>query len=174
MTIEDTCQETWPQIKEMILMLSVAVARIDHAMTEGDESFTALSLSFIETKGSANNIVEIAEEIEDDELKNKLLVNCNDITNRVNNSIMSFQFYDKLSQRMDLVSKTLTEINVVLQDKERTNDSAVWLELQEKIRSKYTLDADQEMFDAVISGMPIAEALKIAVKKTTENEVEFF
>ena len=48
------------------------------------------------------------------------------------------------------------------------------VKLQKTIRSKYTLDADREMFDAVLNGISIEEALKIALKKTTEEEIEFF
>ena len=88
--------------------------------------------------------------------------------------MVAFQFYDKLTQRMDLVSKALHSLTDVLQDHEKTHEQEEWKKLQDTIRSKYTLDSDQEMFNAVINGMSIEQALKIAVEKTTEHEVEFF
>jgi len=170
----DNTEQDWSQIRETILMINVAVARIEHAMIEGDDSFTSLSQSFVETVNSANEITHVIEKLDDSAVKDKIKENCQNISQRVNESIIAFQFYDKLSQRMALVSKTLGSLNDVLEDKEKTNNQDEWINLQNMIRSKYTLDADQEMFDAVLSGMSIEEALKVAVKKTTEDDIEFF
>ncbi len=170
----DKNEQNWSQIRETILMVNVAVARIEHAMLEGNDSFTSLSQSFIETINSANSISDTVEELDDSPIKTKIKSHCETISQQVDHSIVSFQFYDKLSQRMVLVSKTLALLNEVLKDKTKMNNKDEWGNLQQMIRSKYTLDADQEMFDAVLKGAPIEEALKIAVKKTTENDVEFF
>jgi len=155
-------------------MINVAVARIEHAMIEGDVSFTSLTGSFVETVNAATTITATANQLEESALKDTIKENCQDITLRVTDSIVSFQFYDKLSQRMALVSKTLSCLTEILKDKDKTDDIEEWKNLQNLIRSKYTLDADQDMFDAVISGTPIQEALNIAVNKTTEDDVEFF
>jgi len=173
MTI-DSDEKNWSQMKETILIINVAVARIEHAMIEGDDSFTSLSQSFVKTVNSAKEISLSVEELDESAIKNKIKENCEDITQRVSDSIVAFQFYDKLSQRMALVSKTLGALTDVLEDKSKTNNQDEWIKLQNMIRSKYTLDSDQEMFDAVLNGTTIEEALKTAVKKTTEHEIEFF
>lgn len=164
----------WSHLKETILMINVAVSRIEHAMQEGDDSFTSLSQSFVKTVNSSVAITAAADELEDSEVKDRIKDNCQNITMRVSDSIISFQFYDKLSQRMALVSKTLAELTEILKDKSKIDSPDEWTELQKMIRSKYTLDADQEMFDAVIKGTPINEALKAAVEKTTSDDIEFF
>ena len=161
-------------MQETVLMINVAVARIKHAMTEGDDSFTSLSQTFVEIVDSANKIIQATKELEESPVKDKIENNCEDISQRVGNSIVAFQFYDKLSQRMDLVSKTLTSLNELLKDPEKINVQSEWLELQDTIRAKYTLDADQQMFDAVLAGTPVDEALKNAVKQSTEEDIEFF
>ena len=170
----DNTEQNWSQIRETILMINVAVARIEHAMLEGDDSFTSLSQSFVETVDSANNVTLTVEELKDSAAKESIKNDCQNISQHINESVVAFQFYDKLSQRMGLVSKTLNSLNHLLEDKEKTNNKDDWIDLQNMIRSKYTLDTDQEMFDAVLSGMPIEEALKIAVKKTSEDDIEFF
>ncbi len=171
---DDNNKQNWSQIRETILMINVAVARIEHAMLEGDDSFTSLSQSFVETVNSASEITQAIDELDNSAIKDNIKENCQNISQRVNDSIVAFQFYDKLSQRMALVSKTLASLNGVLEDKDKTNNKDEWINLQNMIRSKYTLDADQEMFDAVLSGMPIEQALKVALKKTTEDDIEFF
>ena len=75
---------------------------------------------------------------------------------------------------MALVSKTLGSLSELLEDKSKTKTYDEWIKLQNIIRSKYTLDSDQEMFNAVLKGVTIEEALKIAVKKTNESDVKFF
>lgn len=170
----DNNEENWSQIRETILMLNVAVARIEHAMIEGDDSFNSLSQSFVQTVDAANNISHSVNELEEAESKNEIKRNCEDITERVSSSIIAFQFYDKLSQRMALVSKSLTSLTAILSDSSKIDDQNEWLKLQDMIRSKYTLDADQEMFDAVLKGVSLDDALKTAVQKNTECDVEFF
>ena len=172
MTTEE--KTSWSEVQETILMINVAVARIEHAMIEGDDSFTSLSQSFIETVNAATTITATANQLEDSPIKDTIKENCQDINLRVSDSIISFQFYDKLSQRMALVSKTLASLTEILRDQTKTGEHQEWKNLQEMIRSKYTLDSDQEMFDSVINGVPIDEALKIAVKKNTDDDVEFF
>lgn len=170
----DKIEKNWPEIKETILILNVAVARIEHAMVEGNDSFTTLSESFIEIVNSTNDISSATNELKESPTKTKIKENCSDISQRVESSIVAFQFYDKLSQRMTLVSKTLNSLTELLQDSNKTKLQDGWAELKNTIRSKYTLDADQEMFDAVLNGMPIDKALKIAIEKTTDNEIELF
>lgn len=162
------------QLRETITILNVAVARIEHAMIEGDDSFTSLSQSFVEIINSSEQIKRDAQELEDSPAKNNIEKNCQDISQRVGSSIIAFQFYDKLSQRIALVSKTLNLLTEVLKEPSKTNCQAEWVNLQNTIRSKYTLDSDQKIFDDVLNGMSVEEALKIAVEKRTEDEIEFF
>jgi len=171
-TTED--EKNWSQMRETITILNVAVARIEHAMSEGDDSFTSLSQSFIEMISSSEQITKDVKELEDSPTKTNIEENCLNISQRVGSSIVAFQFYDKLSQRMALVSKTLNSLSDVLKDPAKTHEQKEWLNLQNTIRSKYTLDSDQKMFDDVLNGMPVEEALKIAVEKTTEDDIEFF
>lgn len=178
MTNKDTekhnIENNWSHVRETVLMLNVAVARIEHAMTEGDDSFTNISQSFVEIVNSAKQVSLSSEELESSPIKTKIETDCQDISNRVNDSIIAFQFYDKLSQRMNLVSKTLNSLTDILNDDSKKDKQQEWLELQNTIRSKYTLDSDQQLFDAVLNGMPVAEAIEIAVEKTNEDHIEFF
>ena len=174
MMLKEKNNENWSQLKETVLMLNVAVSRIEHAMCEGDHSFTQLSESIVCIAKSAKEIVSESQNLDDSSIKNTINESCKNISGQVENSIVTFQFYDRLSQRMSLVSKTLSSLTEVLNDPNKTNNQNEWIALQDTIRSKYTLDADQEMFDAILSGTSIEEALKITVKKTDDEEIELF
>ena len=75
---------------------------------------------------------------------------------------------------MALISQALHSLTEVLKDEYKTHRKEEWQNLQNTIRSKYTLDSDQDMFNAVLNGTVIDEALKVAAKKTPENDIEFF
>lgn len=170
----DNDSENWSHVRETVLMINVAVARIEHAMIEGNDSFTSLSNSFIDIANSAEQVAKETQTLNDSPEHDKISQNCKKISEQVGHSIVAFQFYDRLSQRMSLVSKTLSSLTEILKDPNKTNVQDEWSTLQNTIRSKYTLDADQEMFDAVLKGSSIEDALKIAVQKTEEEEIEFF
>ena len=174
MTDKNNEEKNWSEMRETVLILNVAIARIKHAMLEGDDSFTSLSLSFVEIINSAEQITLATKKLEDSSEKSEITENCQDISQRIGSSIVAFQFYDKLSQRMALISNTLNSLSEVLKDPAKKSKHGEWVKLQDTIRSKYTLDSDQKMFDDVLNGMSVEEALKTAVETTTENDIEFF
>jgi predicted component of type VI protein secretion system len=64
-------------------------------------------------------------------------------------------------------------------DKQRLHNPYEWAELQDSIKSRYTIDADRIMFDALLAGASIEEAVEIATDyegetETEETEVELF
>ena len=161
-------------MQETVLMINVAVARIEHAMIEGNDSVNTLSQSFVDIVNTAKQIGLDAEKLEDSATKTTIRDNCQSISRGMQGSIIAFQFYDKLSQRLTHVSRSLGDLNEILKDRSKINQQKEWLELQDAIRSKYILDADHEMFNNVLSGMSIEEALIIALKKTQEDDIELF
>ena len=166
--------ENWSHVRETVLMINVAVSRIEHAMVEGDDSFTKLSQSFVGIAHSANQIKQETQNLGDNPINKSIKTNCTEISNQIENSIITFQFYDRLSQRMALVSQTLNSLTDILSDPQKTHAQDEWKNLKKTIRSKYTLDADQELFDAVLSGASIQDAIKVAIEKTEGEDVEFF
>ena len=172
---KDKNSENWSQLKELVLMINVAASRIEHAMIEGDDSFTSLSESFVSIANSNKNIINEAQLLDDDSpIKETITENCKSISRQVDNSIIAFQFYDRLSQRMVMVSKILSSISDVLNDPDKTKTQNEWIALQDTIRDKYTLDADQEIFNTLLKGISIEEALKLTADKTDDGEVELF
>ena len=169
--------ENWSHVRETVLMINVAVSRIEHAMIEGNDSFTSLSQSFVGIANSAKQISDEVQQLDNSSPQHESISqNCNKISEQVESSIIAFQFYDRLSQRMSLVSKTLNSLTEILKHPDKKDIQDEWIALQNTIRSKYTLDADQEMFDSVLKGTSIEDALKEAVKKIEQedDDIEFF
>jgi hypothetical protein len=177
----------WSQLKETVLMLNLAVAQIDGSMSEGNSSIETLSASFT---GLATNLSDIQSSIlqmkgkdaDGDADKLKLIIEGSTTTalDKVHSAIIAFQFYDKLTQRLDHVSQSLGALTALISDPTALYSPVEWRALQESIRAKYTMKEERNMFDKVIAGMPIEEALadfKEALLERVdceEDEIELF
>ncbi len=164
------------RIKDTVRMLNLAVARIEHAMMDGDESISALTDSFTSLIKSVRAIETSAEQLENSESKTEIQHHSALVGNKSQAAIIAFQFYDRLSQRLHHVSKSLAALTELVSDSERFLDNTQWTDLQETIRSKYTLDADKKMFDDLMDGKTIEEIIQQAelTKADADDDIELF
>jgi len=164
----------WSQLKETIIMLNLAVTQIDQSMNDGNSSVSTLSSSFTGLATNLNDIqssiTHLGQESESSE-KMKLIIEGSTSTaiDKVHSAIIAFQFYDKLSQRLDHVKESLSSLTSLISNPVDLYSPVAWQELQETIRSKYTMEEERLMFDRVISGVPIEEAL-LEFNQNAENK----
>lgn len=153
----------WSQVRETMLMLELATAQIEAAMTESNGSVNVLTDSFTTMAGYLNTITStlatLPEEGAAGKAKEEMLEAAQSVTGMVHQSIIAFQFYDKLSQRLAHVSHSLAALNGLVGDQRRIFSPPEWVALQEQIRSKYTTAEERAMFDAVMKGVPVQQAL---------------
>jgi hypothetical protein len=144
-------------------MLELATGQIEAAMKDSNASVDVLTDSFTTMAGylhmMTQTLVSLPDEGEIGDTKNQILEAANHVTGMVHQSIVAFQFYDKLTQRLAHVSHSLAALNDLVGDKHRVLSPQEWMALREKIRSKYTSVDECAMFDAVMSGMSVHEAL---------------
>ncbi len=175
----------WSQLKETILLLNLAVAQIDQSMNEGNSSVSTLSSSFTGLATNLNDIqTAITQLINEDNNSGKMKIiiegTASTAIDKVHAAIIAFQFYDKLTQRLDHISESLSSLTSLISDPARLYSPVAWQGLQENIRSKYTMEEERSMFDRVISGFSIEEALlefnKDMANKdgSEEDDIELF
>jgi len=175
----------WSQLRETVLMLNLAVAQIDESMNDGNSSVATLSGSFTSLATNLSEIQSSLLEMKDkdgDTDKLKLIIEGSTTTalDKVNSAIVAFQFYDKLTQRLDHVSQSLGSLTALISDPAALYSPIEWRTLQASIRSKYTMEEERNMFDRVIAGVPIDEALAdfrasvLARADCEEDEIELF
>ena len=100
----------WSQIRETVLMLNLAVAHIENAMKDGDESVNTLANSFTTMIGNTEVIRLAMESLDDGNEKMAIRENCEEIHNKMQSAIIAFQFYDKLTQRISHVANSLSAL----------------------------------------------------------------
>jgi uncharacterized protein with von Willebrand factor type A (vWA) domain len=171
----------WSQIQETVRMLHLSVAQLDMAMREGDDSIDTLSNSFTTMIGNVNVIASAARDLthldENREREQSIEQNCVQVETQMRAAIVAFQFYDKLSQRLAHVMHSLESLADLVGDRSRLYHPYEWMGLQEKIRSRYSTQEEQDMFDALLGGASIIEALQLCEQKRserTDDDVELF
>lgn len=172
----------WSQIQETVRMLHLSVAQIEMAMNEGDESIGTLSNSFTSMIGNVKTISAAAEGLthleKDAPIEHAIQQNCAQVEAQMHAAIVAFQFYDKLSQRLAHVMHSMESLAELVGDRSRLYHPYEWTGLQEKIRSRYSTQEEQDMFDALLSGASIHEALQECEAKRMErsgqDDIELF
>ena len=153
----------WSQVRETVLMLGLAVAQIESAMKDGNESIDVLADSFTSMYGHIQRIERDAEGLDghanEAGIGESIRKTCKTVSAKMQHVIVAMQFYDKLAQRMSHVSHSMEALAELISDLSRIYNPGEWVSLQEKIKSRYTLEAERVMFEAIMKGASINEAL---------------
>ncbi|MGL5987189.1 MAG: hypothetical protein ACRCZ5_09985 [Burkholderiales bacterium] len=174
----------WSQIRETILMMGVAIGQIEHAMSEGHDSVGTLAESFSSMFHKLNAIRDAAgnlpAEVQQSAAGQVILDNAIEAARSTDNAIVAFQFYDRMSQRLQHVCDSVEALAELVSDASRLYNPGQWVELQNKIRSKYTMEEERLMFDAILQGVGVKEAIAQAEtalasrKQQQQNDPELF
>lgn len=164
----------WSQVRETIMMLHLAVAQIDFAMTEGDESVNELGESFTSMSQEVKDIARLVESMagEQDENKQAVLMHCDNVGKRMGSAIVAFQFYDKLSQRVSHVSHALESLAEVVAEPAALYNPTSWKKLQEQISSKYSTREESTIFDMLHEGKSVKEVRDALREMRSESDDE--
>jgi len=174
--------EEWSQAHETIVMLNLATAQIEFSMTDGDDSIDVLTESFTSMSEGVQNIAAAVESFSkysdiDPGLHNQLMQQCHDLGGEMQKSIVAFQFYDKLVQRLSHVRNSMTHLSYLIGDEEKMQSVDAWKNLQQTIRDSYTMEEDRKLFDAILAGRAINDVLKEMTMKqedSSDDDIELF
>jgi hypothetical protein len=113
-------------------------------------------------------------------VKSEIQEGAREISRKVHQAIIAFQFYDKLIQRLDHVCQSLGGLSELVADKKRLYTPDEWLALQKQIQSKYAMAEERSMFEAVMAGATVEEALQAYMAERMQKveqsggEIELF
>ncbi len=170
----------WSQVCETVLMLELSAAQIEAAMRESNGSVDVLTASFTnmaETLRAITDTLNAAAATDDAATRGRLLSAAGEVSGMVNQAVVAFQFYDKLAQRLGHVTHSLGDLATLVADQRRIYNPQEWVELQGRIRAKYTTADERAMFEAVMAGTPVGEAIAHyvdAMKHKPADDIELF
>ncbi len=170
----------WSQVKETVLMLKLAAAQVEFSLKDGSNSVNTLTDSFTSMAGSIKAIeqstTDLFEKYNVDESDQQVVVdNCQQVAGKMQQAIIAFQFYDTLVQRMDHVVNSLSKLGDLVSDPAKLYSPNEWGTLQELIRSRYTMEKERVLFDAILNGEDMMEVLeKMHQVATSDDAIELF
>ncbi|MCX7193044.1 MAG: hypothetical protein NTY60_05390 [Proteobacteria bacterium] len=166
----------WSQVRETILMLNLSMTHIELAMHDSSNSVGDLTDSFTSISGALNAIREVAHQLPDTPevtaAKSEIENLGDEVSNKVSQAIIAFQFYDRLSQRLSQVCRNLDDLGILVNDPVRLYNPFAWVALQQKIRSKYVTEDDKYMFDTLMETRDVQKALAEFMKRKREQQPE--
>jgi hypothetical protein len=174
----------WSQVRETVLMLELAAGQVEAAMKDSNSSVEVLTDTFTALADTLQTIDAAVDTLPDTIgnglVKAEIQSNTQLVAQKVKQAIVAFQFYDKLVQRLDHVCHSLAGLSHLVSDRQRLYSPDEWKALQEEILAKYTMIEERAMFEAVLNGATVKEALdtymaaRMEKVESSGGEVELF
>lgn len=177
----------WSQVRETITMLCLAMAQLRCTMNDGDSSvnslagqFTQISTQVVALRSYLNGITADTDPLQ---IKSTLQPSTETALAGINHAITNFQFYDRFSQRLDHVAQSLQKLSQLIGNPQQLYNPSAWVAIQDDIRQSYTMESERLMFEHILRGASIEEALEVyrhhftLAKDTddnTDDEIELF
>ncbi|UCV11702.1 hypothetical protein KI614_00180 [Dechloromonas denitrificans] len=170
----------WSQVRETVLMLELSAVQIETAMKDSNTSVEVLTDSFTTMAGYMRMISETVQTLPDQGevgvAKQNLSGVSDHVSSMVHQAIIAFQFYDKLVQRLAHVGLSLGDLSDLVADRQRLFNPGEWVDLQNRIKSKYSTREEIAMFEAVMTGTPVQDAVDqfMSEMKEKSDDIELF
>jgi hypothetical protein len=170
----------WSQVRETVVMLELAAGQIEAAMRDSNASVDILTDSFTSMAGYMRMIGDSINGLKDtsnnEGVRENLLGATDQVSNMIHQAIIAFQFYDKLVQRLGHVCTSLGDLSGLVCSTHKLYNPQEWVDLQGRIKAKYTTEEERLMFEAVLKGTPVAEAIHAYMEamKNKNDDIELF
>lgn len=172
----------WSQVRETVLMLELAAGQVEAAMRESGNSVEVLTGAFTRLADTLSRISGAAAALPSEgaagAARQDIEAGMAEVSQQVHHAVVAFQFYDKLAQRLSHVCHSLADLSNLVADKGRLYNPGEWVDLQQSIRAKYTMVEEVAMFEAVVHGTPVQEALEHFMAEreqaTAGGDIELF
>ena len=157
--------DDWSHVRETINMLYLAVCQIEATMSDSNTSVDTLTQSFTTLAEHNNDMNAKMQEVTSPGDLNKFKQDIAETTAKmnanINASVQAFQFYDRVCQRLDHVARSLETVSGVMNDDDSLHAPEEWRRIQNTIKDSYTMEAERIMFEHIMQGGSVEEALDI-------------
>jgi len=161
-----------------VVLLQLAAAQLALSLQETEKPFNDLTKLFMEIVEHHRNIDELLQEkpIPDIQRLHELH---KETEKKVKISVVDFQFYDRMSQRLHHILSNLQQAILVLSDAEAFQDENTWIGIFEGIEESYTMQEEKDLYLAIKQGEGFESAVQNLINKSKakdaiEPDIELF
>ena len=164
------------QAQETVKLLTLSAVQVDVILQESDLSVNTLTESFTDIIKNMQMINSHLLSLEASDPRSEALACCLETKEKIQTAIIAFQFYDRMQQCLQHVTSNLRGLSKLVESPDKAFNPSEWQELQSQIRSRYTMESEKVMFDAILQGKSIDEAIaaKNACQVSSSDNVELF
>lgn len=160
---------------EAALILTLTMARIEHALGEGSLSIDNLTQNFSHLVSKIQSIETSASTISEQDAQQTITHDCQSANAIIADIIVAFQFFDRMNQRLTHVVNGLQEFSNLVTDQEQQTKTAAWQALLSRLQAVHTLDSDKGFGDAIVAGKRVDEAMQdLSQQPKAGDDIEFF
>lgn len=159
-----------PSNQQMLLQL--AAAQLSLSLQETEKPFNDLTKLFLEIVQHHRQIDELLNQKPMPDIK-KLHQLHKETEEKVKKSVMDFQFYDRMSQRLHHILSNLQQAILILSDSDNLKDGIQWQKIFDRIEQSYTMREEKELYKAIRQGEGFESAIqRLITKSQQKNAIE--
>lgn len=151
-------------------MLILSAIQVEDMLSEADLSVDTLTESFTSIVDHMQAINKHLLTLDSCSVRDEAIICCSETTEKIQASIIAFQFYDRMQQCLQHVTSNLKGLSELVESPDRLYNPNEWRKFQTQIRSQYTMESEKLMFDAIVEGKSIDEAIAIKNIHQEENQ----
>jgi hypothetical protein len=160
--------------QETALLLELCEAQIDSALRDSGRSVEVLTNVFLQLIAAVDALGEMAKKIAppehmrpdappvapaEIEAAAAITERCGSLTEQIDSAVVAFQFYDKLTQRLDHVRHSLTTLALFVCDRERSTSGDQWNKLRTSLRRLYRTSEERKVFEKIAGETHAGESI---------------
>lgn len=174
-----TVAGTWSPERQIANMLELCGVQMESALQDADAAVDSLIKTFTSVAETARVMNQLAQQLPPaarEQIEKTLNQQLDDISRQIGAAVVSFQFYDKLTQRLGHVRYSLSSLAQFVCDRAQSSERDQWRRLLNALRRLYRTEEERKIFEMITAGIsvdltaPSAEDAEAA--KT--GEVELF
>lgn len=144
------------------LVLGLALAQVQLGLQDSEKPVATLSETITvlhRQLGQMSSGLAAALQTGDTSNLDPVLQACTEAQGHIQQAVVAMQFYDKLSQRLGHICDSLEGVAEWLRQSQGADRHSHWQELLERIRASYTMEDEKALFDRLVGGGKVEEAL---------------
>lgn len=161
----------------------LTAAQIHVCMLDAHDSVNQLTDSFTDILNQDSRLRQLIKSLPEDDkvlpVKNAITIQSSELARNVRNSVIAFQFFDRMCQRLEHSIDCLKGLSAI----EETNFDGHLGEidrLKESIYKSYTMEQERTLYDELLSKSDFDQAIeqylckRAATVAEDEDDIEFF
>lgn len=157
-TAEMPTAGAWSPEQQIANMLELCGVQMESALQDSDVAVDTLIKAFTSVAETARLMNAMAEQLPAEaraHIEQTLNKQLDEITRQIAAAVVSFQFYDKLTQRLGHVRYSLSSLAQFVCDRAQSSERDQWRRLLNALRRLYRTEEERKIFEMITEGISV-------------------